>query len=90
MADCQFADDAALKNKLMVPGMEATAADRTPLEVNGTEIECIAEFPYLGSVIAESGRVDTEVDKRIAQASRAFGALRMVVFTDSTLYVRTK
>ena len=56
----------------MVTGREATVVDRTPLEVNGTEIECIAEFPYLGSVIAESGRVDTEMDKSIAQASRAF------------------
>ena len=78
------------KTKLMLTGREATVVDRTPLEVNGTEIECIAEFPYLGSVIAESGRVDTEVDKRIAQASRPFGALRKAVFTDSTLHVHTK
>ena len=78
------------KTKMMVTGREATAADRTPLEINGTEIECVTEFPYLGSVIAESGRVDTMVDKHIAQASRAFGALCKAVFMDSTLYLQIK
>ena len=41
-------------------------------------------------IVASSGRVDTEVDKHIAQASKAFGALRRAVFSDGTLYVETK
>ena len=32
----------------------------------------VSEFPYLGSLIAESGRAHEEVDRRIASASRAF------------------
>ena len=78
------------KTKLMVTGRQVTEADRAPLHVNNTVIESVTEFPYLGSLVASSGRVDTEVEKRIAQASRAFGALRKPVFSDSTLYVATK
>ena len=29
-------------------------------------------FPYLGSVVASSGRIYTDVDDRIAKASKAF------------------
>ena len=43
-------------------------------------IEWVDCFPYLGSVIADEGNIDAEVDKRMANASRAFGALRHSVF----------
>ena len=46
----------------------------------GGEIGSVDEFPYLGSVIAASGKMDTDVDNRVAKASRAFGALRKAVF----------
>jgi hypothetical protein len=44
-----------------------------------------SEFPYLGSLIADNGRVDVEVKKRIASTSKAFGALslRQAVFKDA-------
>ena len=41
-------------------------------------------------IVASSGRVDTEVDKHIAQASKAFGALCKALFLNGTLYVKTK
>ena len=50
----------------------------------------VKEFAYLGSVVASLGRVDTEVMKRIAQASRAFGTLRRAIFKDRSLTIRTK
>ena len=37
-----------------------------------------------------SGRMDAEVDRRIANASKAFGALRRAVFKDSNLTITTK
>ena len=52
-----------------------TEEDRLPLVMGSNTIECVSEFPYLGSLIADSGRLDVEVEKRIANASRAFGAL---------------
>ena len=69
------------KTRHMVAGREA--ADRIP--VSGREITSVNEFSYLGSVVADSGRMDADVEKRIAQASRAFGALRKAVFSDNNL-----
>ena len=36
----------------------------------------MSEFTYVGSQMTSDGNLDTEVEKRIAAASRAFGALR--------------
>ena len=54
------------------------------------EIGAVKEFPYLGSVVAASGRIDSDIDNRIAKASKAFGALRRAVFLDKNLTLRTK
>ena len=40
--------------------------------------------------MTSDGNLDTEVEKCIAAASRAFGALRYAVFWDRTLSVLTK
>ncbi len=68
------------KTKHMVTGREAAACDKTPMTVSGGEIVGVEEFPYLGSSVAASGRMDMDVDRRIAPASRAFGVLRKAVF----------
>ena len=78
------------KIKSMAVGREVTAEDQTPLNVCGEEIESVSEFQYLGSIVSACGRVDIEVSRRIAQASRAFGALRKPVFMDKDLRVATK
>ena len=64
------------KTKHLVAGREAEDGDKTPIAVEGGDIEGVEEFPYLGSTIASSGAMDPDVDRRVAQASRAFGALR--------------
>ena len=38
----------------------------------------------------DDGKIDAEIDKRIANASRAFSALRQAVFKDDNLSVITK
>ena len=78
------------KTKHMATGRETTSSDRVPLPIIGGEIEDIEEIPYLASLIAASGRMDREVEKRIAQASRAFGALRKAVFLEKNLSLNTK
>ena len=50
----------------------------------------VEEFPYLGSVIGIAGRIDADVERRIAQPSRVFGALRKAVFSNKDLSLRTK
>jgi hypothetical protein len=76
--------------KYFAAGREATNLDKTPLPVGGGVVDAVDEFPYLGSTIAASGRMDCEVGRRIAMASRAFGALRRVVFLDKNLNLKTK
>ena len=78
------------KTKVMAVGREVTAEDRTPLSVGEEVIESVNEFPYLGSQIESSGRVMLDVERRIAQASKAFGALRKSVLLDRDLKVITK
>ena len=43
------------------------------------------EFPYLGFVIADSGRMAADVECRVAKASKAFGALRKAVFRQESI-----
>ena len=78
------------KTKFMVVGRGIGDEDLQPIAIEGGEIENVKEFPYLGSLIAENGSIDTEVDKSIANASKAFGALRHAVFKDAHLSVHTK
>jgi len=54
-----------------------------PLVIDdNNNIECFSEFLFLGSLIADSERLDVEVEKRIANASKAIGALRHAVFNN--------
>ena len=49
--------------------------EREPIEVKGGVIECAESFQYLGSLIMNDGKIDEEIDKHIAKASRVFGAV---------------
>ena len=69
--------------------MTSCGSDRASIEVRGSEIECVDEFVYLGSLIVVNGRLDAEVDRRVANTSKAFGALHRAVFGD-TLAVKRK
>ena len=68
------------KTKYMITGRQVVDTDREPIAGAGGEIGSVDKFLYLGSVIASSGRIDTDVDNRVAKASRAFDALRKAVF----------
>ena len=78
------------KTKLMVTGFGVEEEDVAPITVRSEVIECVDHFSYLGSVVSSDGRIDAEVDCRIAKASKAFGALRCAVFKDSNLTITTK
>ena len=78
------------KTKLMVTGRRATLEDKILIPVGASQIDCVDEFLYLGSVISSSGRMRPDVDRRIAQASKAFGALRKPVFNNRDLSLKTK
>jgi hypothetical protein len=60
------------KTKLMVTGVGVEEGDVAPIAVHDELIECVDQFPCLGSVVSSNGRIDEEVDCRIAKASKAF------------------
>ena len=70
------------KTKFMVIGN--TVAH---LVVGDGLIEWVEQFPYLGSLISGNGRTSAEVERRVANASKAFGALRQAVFKNSHLTI---
>ena len=78
------------KTKLMVVGHGVMEEDRRPIALDEGRIEWVSEFPYLGSLVTHDGRIHAEVDRRIACASRAFGALKQAVFRDAHLSLSTK
>ena len=61
-----------------------------PITVDDGVVEYVDEFQYLGSLIVESGHLDEETVKRIAAASRAFGALNRAVFKERHKSANTK
>ena len=50
----------------------------------------VGQFQYLGSIMTDDGEVDAKVDKHLANASKAFGALRQGVFGDHNLSIAIK
>ena len=66
------------KTKHMAAGRLVYESDQEPIALVGGDVVAVDDFPYLGSVIAGSGRMDV-VDRRVAQAYKAFGALRKAV-----------
>ena len=73
----------------MYCGVPESESDVQPIAVAGTVVECVQSFVYLGCMITPDARVGSEVDRRIAKASSAFGALRCI-FDDRQLSIKTK
>ena len=75
----------------MVTGRVIEEEDRASIVIDEDKVvDHVNEFPYLGSVIQSSGRVDVDIERRITLASKAFGALRKSVFMDRDLNLQTK
>lgn len=60
------------------------------VEINGTEIERVDEFCYLGGIVTSEGRLDTEISQRIRKAACAIYRLKSRVFDNRDLKRRTK
>jgi len=78
------------KTKHMVTGRAVEEGDQETISLEGRNIKAVDEFQYLGSLIATTGRMDSDVSRRLAQALKAFGALRKVVFMDKNLHLPIK
>lgn len=69
--------------------MRINTNNSTPVEINGTPIEEVSEFCYLGSMISTDGGTATDIQSRITKARAAYGGLSSVWNAD-TLTIRTK
>ena len=58
--------------------------------VNGTRLKSVPEFTYLGSTISNDGRIDAEIQKRMAKASASFGRLRQRLWNNHHVSLRVK
>ena len=63
------------KTKFMVIGNIVADEEKCHLVVGDCLIKWVEQFPYLGSSISDNGRISGEVDRHVANASKAFGAL---------------
>nr|VZI27966.1 unnamed protein product [Spirometra erinaceieuropaei] len=63
------------------PPKSATAPNAPPqISVNGTQLQVVENFPYLGSTLSRNTKTDDEVVNRISKASQAFGRLQSTVW----------
>nr|VZI21214.1 unnamed protein product [Spirometra erinaceieuropaei] len=59
----------------------ATAPSAPPqINVNGTQLQVVENFPYLDSTLSRHTKIDDEVANRISKASQAFGRLQSTVW----------
>ena len=79
------------KTKVMLLGKSDAKAISVPKVVlKSGPLEVVDEFCYLGSVLAADGRLDREVEERIAKASRAFDAMQKVAWKRPEISLTTK
>ncbi|BHF58657.1 hypothetical protein SprV_0100161100 [Sparganum proliferum] len=75
------------------PPDTATAPNAPPppqIRVNGTQLQVVENFPYLGSTLSRNTKIDDEVANRISKASQAFGRLQSTVWNRHGLQLSTK
>nr|VZI49625.1 unnamed protein product [Spirometra erinaceieuropaei] len=72
------------------PPNSATATNAPQINVNGTQLQVVENFPYLGSTLSRNTKIDDEVANRISKASQAFGRLQSTVWNRHGLQLSTK
>nr|VZI43080.1 unnamed protein product [Spirometra erinaceieuropaei] len=72
------------------PPNSVTAPNAPQTNVNGTQLQVVDNFPYLGSTLSRNTKIDDEVANRISKASQAFGRLQSTVWNRHGLQLGTK
>nr|VZI29251.1 unnamed protein product [Spirometra erinaceieuropaei] len=73
------------------PPNSATAPNAPPqIGVNGTQLQVVDNFPYLGCTLSSNTKIDDEVANRISKASQAFGRLQSTVWNRHGLQLSSK
>nr|VZI13893.1 unnamed protein product [Spirometra erinaceieuropaei] len=72
------------------PPDTATPPNAPQISVNGTQLQVVENFPYLGCTLSRNTKLDDEVANRISKASQAFGRLQSTVWNRHGLHLSTK
>ncbi|BHF85586.1 hypothetical protein SprV_1002875500 [Sparganum proliferum] len=72
------------------PPNSATLPNAPQISANGTQLQVVENFPYLGSTLSRNTKIDDEVANRISKASQAFGRLQSTVWNRHGLQLSTK
>ena len=78
-----------VKTKCIVAGVGASADDKAALIVADQPVQCVSLFVYLGCASSPDARTAGEVDRRLANAAKAFSSLQCV-FRDPKLSRQVK
>nr|VZI24298.1 unnamed protein product [Spirometra erinaceieuropaei] len=60
------------------------------INVNGTQLQVVDNFTYLGITLTRHTKIDDEVARRISKASQALGRLRNTAWNRRDLHISTK
>ncbi|BHF82267.1 hypothetical protein SprV_0802540400 [Sparganum proliferum] len=72
------------------PPNSDTAPNAAQISVNGTQLQVVENFPYMGSTLSRNIKIDDEVANRISKASQAFGRLQSTAWNRRGLQLSTK
>nr|VZI46168.1 unnamed protein product [Spirometra erinaceieuropaei] len=72
------------------PTHSAAPPNAQQINVNGTQLQVVENFPYLGSTLSSNTNIDDEVANRISKASQAFSRLQSTVWNRHGLQLSTK
>ena len=76
--------------KTKVMRISHTTNKNVKITIDGTRIEAVTEFKYLGSIITDDGRCAIEVKRRIAKAKSAFKDNEKFLTSNANLTLRKR
>ena len=90
-AACAFGLTISLQKTVVLA--QAAPRQQVPVpkvKINGTELQAVDSFPYLGSCLTSDCGMDREISNRLAKAGASFGRLSNRVWNERGLTVQTK
>nr|VZI46856.1 unnamed protein product [Spirometra erinaceieuropaei] len=71
------------------PPNSDTPPNAPQISVNGTQLQAVDNFPYLGSTLSRNTKIDDDVANRISKAIQAFGRLQSTLKMYKTVILPT-
>ncbi|WP_295438499.1 hypothetical protein, partial [Thiolapillus sp.] len=88
-ADC-YTDHRLKKTEVLYQPPPREAYSPPHISIDGTNLNAVEHFTYLGSVISNDATVSKDLDNRLSKASSSFGRLSKRVWQSHSLRLSTK